>query len=374
MDIKSCLFVLKKCIYVGAQKFKLGKLFFALTKRHKYVDLNSKEKALEILNASSCDSKGCCYTDNVVRKDKDVHIIMPAYNAEKYIERAIDSVLKLNMKYTFKLTVINDGSKDSTGDILKKYADNENIEIIYQENKGFSGARNTGLKNICGKYITFLDSDDEIGDLEKLLDKAFKEDADIVEGSYKYVDDEGKCLSIRLKQDAKAIPTKDLLGTPWGKVIKSDFFKNLCFPEGYWFEDSIMAQIVYRLVQNVYTIPDIVYYYRRNTAGITHTMPKNNKAIDSYYITVKLFSDRKKFNLQVDQDYYEYILRMCKLSYCRVLYLDKKIRKALFVCLVDFMKENFEGFCTQIPRMKGLEQAINTGDFGYFSGMCKWNV
>lgn len=374
MGIKDCIFVLKKCVYVGVEKFKLGKFIFALTKGHKYLNLGDKEKALEFLNNSSFDSNGCCYTDNDITKEKDVHIIMPAYNVEKYIERAVESVLKLNMKYTFKLTVINDGSKDCTGEILKKYADNENVEIIYQENKGFSGARNTGLKHICGKYIAFLDSDDQMGDLESLLDKAFKEDADIVEGSYKYVDDDGKCLNIHLKKDGKAVPTKDLFGTPWGKVIKSEFFKNLCFPEGYWFEDSIMAQIVYRLVEKAHTIPDTVYYYRRNTSGITHTMLKNNKAIDSFYIMVKLFFDRKKFNLYVNQDYYEYMLRMCKLSYCRVLYLNKKIRKAVFICMANFINENFDGFSTQIPAMKKLEQALKSGDFGYFSAMCKWNV
>lgn len=100
----------------------------------------------------------------------DLQIIIPAYNAEKYIEKCLNSILSQKTQYTYVITVINDGSTDETLQILSKYLDDEHIDIISQSNKGFSGARNCGLKNLVGHYLMFVDSDDWICEdaIEKL--------------------------------------------------------------------------------------------------------------------------------------------------------------------------------------------------------------
>ena len=76
----------------------------------------------------------------------DLQIIIPAYNAEKYIEKCLNSILSQKTQYTYVITVINDGSTDETSQILSKYLDDEHVDIISQSNKGFSEARNRGLK------------------------------------------------------------------------------------------------------------------------------------------------------------------------------------------------------------------------------------
>ena len=91
-----------------------------------------------------------------------VTIIIPAYNAERTISRAIDSVLKQDYS-NIELIVVNDGSIDNTKSICSQFSDNR-IRVITQENKGVSWARNKGLSNSKGKYITFVDSDDWIED------------------------------------------------------------------------------------------------------------------------------------------------------------------------------------------------------------------
>jgi glycosyltransferase involved in cell wall biosynthesis len=98
-----------------------------------------------------------------------INIIIPTYNRELTIKRAIDSVL--NQTYTnFKLIVIDDGSSDNTKQILDSYKNK--IIYYYQENKGVSSARNKGIKLSKGEYIAFLDSDDEWkkNKLEKQID------------------------------------------------------------------------------------------------------------------------------------------------------------------------------------------------------------
>jgi glycosyltransferase involved in cell wall biosynthesis len=88
-----------------------------------------------------------------------VSVIIPAYNQENYLQKAIQSVL--NQTYqTLEILVVDDGSTDETAQVAKAFPD-ERIRYIYQENRGLSAARNTGIRQSTGKFITFLDSDDQ---------------------------------------------------------------------------------------------------------------------------------------------------------------------------------------------------------------------
>ena len=90
---------------------------------------------------------------------KLVSVIIPAYNAEKYISDAINSVL--NQSYSnFELIIVNDGSTDKTGEIINMHLPHPRINYIEQKNKGVSSARNSGMQNAKGEYFTFLDADD----------------------------------------------------------------------------------------------------------------------------------------------------------------------------------------------------------------------
>ena len=86
-----------------------------------------------------------------------VSVIIPTYNREQYIQKALDSVLAQTYQ-RFEIIVIDDGSTDSTRTMISAYK--ENVHYLYQENQGISRARNTGIKNSHGDYIAFLDSDD----------------------------------------------------------------------------------------------------------------------------------------------------------------------------------------------------------------------
>jgi len=88
-----------------------------------------------------------------------VSIIIPAYNAEKYIARAIKSALNQTYK-DIEVIVVDDGSTDRTAEIVKSFQD-PRVRYIYQENQNVGVARNNGIKESRGKYITFLDADDE---------------------------------------------------------------------------------------------------------------------------------------------------------------------------------------------------------------------
>ena len=115
----------------------------------------------------------------------DLTIIVPVYNSENWLKECMESIVLQKTKYSFQIIAIDDGSTDRSGQILNQYIKNPCVEVIRQENKGYSGARNAGLERVKSKYIMFVDSDDVLlpNAIECLLSKAYLEDADIVEGN-----------------------------------------------------------------------------------------------------------------------------------------------------------------------------------------------
>ena len=91
--------------------------------------------------------------------EEKISIIIPIYNNEKYIEKCIDSVI--NQTYqNWELILVDDGSTDNSLSLCERYKKDIRVKIIHQENSGVSVARNNGIKETTGKYITFIDSDD----------------------------------------------------------------------------------------------------------------------------------------------------------------------------------------------------------------------
>ncbi len=112
----------------------------------------------------------------------DLSIVIPVYNSEKYIKKCIDSVLNQTFDH-FELILVDDGSSDASSDIIDSYLDvDSRIRVIHQDNKGAISARNAGLQNARGEYITFIDSDDWIdSDMYlKMMNHVYQNNSDIV--------------------------------------------------------------------------------------------------------------------------------------------------------------------------------------------------
>ena len=92
----------------------------------------------------------------------DVSVIIPVYNVGKHIRRCLDSIIKQRYP-NYEIILVDDGSTDESGKICDEYAlHNNKIRVFHQENRGVSEARNKGLNVAKGKYIIFVDSDDEV--------------------------------------------------------------------------------------------------------------------------------------------------------------------------------------------------------------------
>jgi glycosyltransferase involved in cell wall biosynthesis len=127
-----------------------------------------------------------------------ISVIIPVYNSESYLKRCLDSVI--NQTFTnLEIIIINDGSTDSSGEILDEFATKDSrIILIHKENGGIGSAYNVALKQVTGVYILFLDSDDyfELNTCEKLIEMAICENADMVHFASKVVDVFGKEIAV----------------------------------------------------------------------------------------------------------------------------------------------------------------------------------
>ena len=125
-----------------------------------------------------------------------VSVIVPFYNNEKYIKTCVDSIRSQTYQ-NLEILLIDDGSTDSSGELLKDCAKTDSrIRLIYQKNQGVAAARNRGLDEATGKYLTFVDGDDYIAPdyIEKFYRCAVEENLEMVICGLTFVDEEDKTL------------------------------------------------------------------------------------------------------------------------------------------------------------------------------------
>lgn len=130
--------------------------------------------------------------------DKALSVVIPAYNAEAFIEGTLQSLLKQNSEQ-MEIIVVDDGSRDATGDIVRRIMDEggyDNLHLHTQENGGVSTARNAGLLLAKGAYVFFLDADDYVSDsfVPPLLKLIQDTQADVIHWPYDLVDEKGNVL------------------------------------------------------------------------------------------------------------------------------------------------------------------------------------
>lgn len=293
----------------------------------------------KVLTKYAKDPMTECYSPDCVFKYQeeiyDATVIIPCYNVEHYVAECLDSMLNQNTSYNVEIITIDDGSTDSTAEILRQYSTRmTNFRIISQCNKGFSGARNTGIREARGKYLIFIDSDDYVTSdyIDCLLKKAFSKDADIVAtGYYTFNNDHKIIKNIMIKDEND---TSLLNGCAWGKAIKRKFFEHLVFPENYWYEDSIIAHLVVPRANSIYMVSKCQYAYRSNPTGITKTSVNSLRAIESFYITDLMLRSYVHFYPEDVTNTYEFINLLIEQFYLnekRVIKLNSEIKRTIFM-------------------------------------------
>lgn len=223
-------------------------------------------------------------------------LIVPIYNVEKYLRQCLDSIKNQTYK-NFICIMINDGSTDTSKMIAEEYLSDSRFILINQENKGLSGARNTGIeyffiyidKEYICNFVSFIDSDDVVSlDYLEYLVSNIEEGADIIEANL-YLFDEYDVPEFTFTSNNNTFVLETIeekLMNQLNDSIRTSVFPKLInkklltlnfFPEGKIFEDLAVMGTLINNSKKWKKIPEIIYGYRVREGSIINTKFSNKK-------------------------------------------------------------------------------------------------
>lgn len=222
-----------------------------------------------------------------MKANPSVSIIIPVYNVEKYIRQCCEGIFSQTYE-NLEVVIVNDGTPDNSIKIVEELLDGRfahmkpKVKIINQGNQGLAGARKTGIANATGEYLIQLDPDDSVSPklIEKLVEAAVKEDADIVICNYyncykfwrvprreKKFDDKMQILDAMFSH-------RHFRAYLWNKLVRRSLYDgDLFYPRCFMCEDMVfMGQLILKADKIVY-INDHLYYYRKtHMSSLSHQL------------------------------------------------------------------------------------------------------
>lgn len=208
-----------------------------------------------------------------------ISVIVPVYNIEDYIGRCIESILRQTWR-NLEIILVDDGSSDRSGSICDAYAaEDHRIKVIHQQNKGLSGARNSGLEICTGEYIGFVDGDDWIlKDMYEFLYGLLEENgADIAVCGYTVQGGRTESREAEAERQTAVYGKREAVRTivedrkihsyVWNKLYRRKLFAEVRFPEGRGMEDIATTYKVFMLSGKVAVSdkPKYCYYQREGS-------------------------------------------------------------------------------------------------------------
>lgn len=218
----------------------------------------------------------------------EISVILPVFNGEEFIGKAIESVLAQTFE-DFELIIVDDGSSDSSPDIINSFSD-ERITIISQSNQGPGAARNNALKIAKGEYVMYLDSDDWFcpDALEVAFNEATKFDTDLTffkminfDGERYYENDWFELKTYDSSFEDRVFGPEETPGSIFDlsvgvcqKIYKRKFLERIDarFPEGIFFEDMPFFYYVFLKAERISIVKRHLYVRRKHTSSITNVV------------------------------------------------------------------------------------------------------
>lgn len=250
-----------------------------------------------------------------------VSVIIPVYNVEKYLKRCIESITNQTYK-NIEIILVNDGSTDNSYRICQEFSEKDTrIVLLNKQNGGLSDARNYGIKNANGEYLSFVDSDDYIDTtmLEKMYKLAKKENLDLVVCNTINIDDTGNSIEINSNYNYSDDTIKNyLLSPPMAciRIYKKELFKNIKFKKGIYYEDLELTPKLVKYTKKIGFIDEGLYYYYQRIGSIMKQKKFNNKLLDIFDVleTNKL-ELLKEYPDEVEYMYITHLLRTATLRF-----------------------------------------------------------
>lgn len=230
------------------------------------------------------------------RDMKKLSVIVPVYNADKYLERCIESIRRSYDCENMELILINDGSTDKSSDICDTYRKYPDVVVFHKENGGVASARNLGIDNAKGEFITFCDADDWVS--EEILSSVSlmeQHNYDLEVSGYMKCWTDGKNEVVHLSQegDFEHLPAEYFISGHlhpcWGKIYKKSIIDqyHIRFPKHSLSEDSLFNIEYLEKCEKIYLSKRSYYHYLQdNSESLTKRI--NLDAFEIYILLQKI--------------------------------------------------------------------------------------
>ncbi|MCR5343999.1 MAG: glycosyltransferase [Butyrivibrio sp.] len=248
---------------------------------------------------------------NAITDKNKISVIVPIFRVERYLERCIKTLIQQTYK-NLEIILIDDGSDDDCPVICDRYAGiDSRIKVVHQKNQGIADARNAGLAQVTGDYITFVDPDDYISPYvyENMMAELVQNEADMVMWNYKYVyRDDVDPQSLTKPEN----PTKTILNgrqaiidsygsydkgvlfsVLWNKLCKKELFEGIKFPSKRVYEDEArLCRVLHKAKKIVYIDYPYYFYHQHNKSIVgKEWSEKNAQLLDAYIDKMEFFAE-----------------------------------------------------------------------------------
>lgn len=264
-----------------------------------------------------------------------ISVIVPVYNSAEHLRECLDSIVGQTLK-EIEIICVDDGSGDASLEILKEYeAADSRVRVLSQANAGAGAARNRGLAQAMGEYLSFLDSDDffEYDMIEKAYNKAEETKAQIIVfRADRYYEEENRFETIRWTLRDKELPPyrpmdfhtftgnvfKIFVGWAWDKLFLRSFVEenNLRFQEIRTSNDMLFVFSAIVSAQRIEILDETLAHQRRgNLASLSNTREKSWNCFYKALIALKEFLESRDMYWLLEQDYVNYALHFSLWNY-----------------------------------------------------------
>lgn len=300
---------------------------------------------------SELEKKGYLYKDPFTRKldlqtdnKYELSLLVPVYNNEKYLAECLNSLIGQKTGHTYQIVIVNDGSTDKSAAIIERYKGISNIAVFEQSNRGISAARNKALELASGKYIGFIDNDDIVSKhyVEHLINRITQTDADIVKCGHRTISD-GRIVETSKLTDASypgglGSNIVKYNGYIWGGCYRRSLWNDICFPEGFWFEDMITRLLPYSICKKFEYLGEALYYKRDHETNASKVVwNRGIKRFDQLFLLRSIIRKRKDIQIPMTESHFGICMEELGCFACSRLGIKDLYNS--FVISADIVKE-----------------------------------
>lgn len=297
----------------------------------------------------------------------ELSIVIPVYNVASYIRRCLHSIYSQNVsEEKFEVIIVDDETPDNSIEIALCYLSGKaNYRIIHQKNRGLGGARNTGLRYAIGRYIWFVDSDDEIvaGTLENILNLVSESRAEIV--NYKYIKNNShlfnnipSCTALE-SSGIELILKGKMLTTVWNNIYKKEYLieNSLFFKEKFKHEDSEFNMRACSKAKKIAVIDLPIYnYYTTNSGSIMNNIGLQNQIDLMGYLSTA--DSLMKTEIITIPGAYDAISRYIGLSLAMLFSQSEYLTTKDYTSFIRKLKKNRSRYLEYIHRLPWKSQLV----------------